>query len=128
MAEPLVTVVVLNWNGAHLLGDCLAALAAQDVPKGRMQTWVVDNASSDGSLRLLADKFHWVRVIANERNDGFAGGNNLALREVATPFVSWIGRQRPSGDDDGERTRRDVGSWRTGRTMTPSSLIAEVPP
>ena len=99
VAEPLVTVVVLNWNGAHLLGDCLAALAAQDVPKGRMQTWVVDNASSDGSLRLLADKFHWVRVIANERNDGFAGGNNLALREVATPFVALVNNDaRPEPD------------------------------
>jgi len=99
VAEPVVTVVVLNWNGAHLLGDCLRALAAQDVPEGRMQTWVVDNASSDGSLQLLADEFPWVRVIANDRNDGFAGGNNLALREVATPFVALVNNDaRPAPD------------------------------
>jgi GT2 family glycosyltransferase len=99
VAEPVVTVVVLNWNGAHLLGDCLRALAAQDVPEGRMQTWVVDNASSDGSLRLLADEFPWVRVIANDRNDGFAGGNNLALREVTTPFVALVNNDaRPEPD------------------------------
>ena len=36
MAEPLVTVVVLNWNGAHLLGDCLRGLAAQDLPEGQL--------------------------------------------------------------------------------------------
>ncbi|MET0227885.1 MAG: glycosyltransferase family 2 protein [Actinomycetes bacterium] len=99
MAEPLVTVVVLNWNGAHLLGDCLRGLAAQDLPEGQLATWVVDNASTDGSLELLADQFPWVRAIANDSNDGFAGGNNLALREVATPFVALINNDaRPEPD------------------------------
>jgi GT2 family glycosyltransferase len=99
VAEPLVTVVVLNWNGAHLLPDCLEGLAAQDLPEGRMAVWVVDNASSDGSLELLADRFPWVRAIANDSNDGFAGGNNVALREVATPFVALINNDaRPEPD------------------------------
>jgi GT2 family glycosyltransferase len=90
VAEPLVTVVVLNWNGAHLLGDCLDGLAAQDLPEGRAAVWVVDNASTDGSLELLAERYPWVRVLANPTNDGFAGGNNLALREIATPFVALL--------------------------------------
>ena len=90
MAEPLVTVVVLNWNGAHLLADCLAGLAAQDLPDGQVAVWVVDNASTDGSLELLRDEYPWVRVLANSSNDGFAGGNNVALREVTTPFVALL--------------------------------------
>jgi GT2 family glycosyltransferase len=90
MTEPLVTVVVLNYNGAHLLPDCLEGLAAQDLPEGQMAVWVVDNASADGSLELLRTGFPWVRTIANPSNDGFAGGNNLALREVATPFVALL--------------------------------------
>jgi GT2 family glycosyltransferase len=99
VAEPLVTVVVLNWNGAHLLADCLGGLAAQDLPEGQLAVWVVDNASSDGSLELLANQFPWVRAIANDRNDGFAGGNNVALREVATPFVALINNDaRPAPD------------------------------
>ena len=99
VAEPLVTVVVLNWNGAHLLPDCLRGLAAQDLPDGQVATWVVDNASTDGSMELLADQFPWVRAIANDSNDGFAGGNNLALREVATPFVALINNDaRPEPD------------------------------
>ena len=98
-AEPLVTVVVLNWNGAHLLGDCLDGLAAQDLPEGQAAVWVVDNASSDGSLALLAERYPWVRVLANPSNDGFAGGNNLALREVATPFVALLNNDaRPEPD------------------------------
>jgi hypothetical protein len=99
VAEPLVTVVVLNWNGAHLLGDCLDGLAAQDLPEGQLAVWVVDNASSDGSLELLRDQFPWVRTIANGSNDGFAGGNNVALRAVATPFVALINNDaRPAPD------------------------------
>jgi GT2 family glycosyltransferase len=90
VAEPLVTVVVLNWNGAHLLPDCLDGLAGQDLPEGRAAVWVVDNASTDGSLELLAERYPQVRVLANQTNDGFAGGNNLALREVDTPFVALL--------------------------------------
>jgi GT2 family glycosyltransferase len=96
---PLATVVVLNYNGAHLFPDCLRGLATQDLPEGQAQTWVVDNASTDGSLELLADEFPWVRVIANGRNDGFAGGNNVALREVSTPFVALVNNDaRPEPD------------------------------
>ena len=99
MTGPLATVVVLNFNGAHLLPDCLDALAAQDLPEGQMAVWVVDNASSDGSLDLLAERYPWVRVLANRRNDGFAGGNNLALRQVTTPFVALLNNDaRPEPD------------------------------
>jgi GT2 family glycosyltransferase len=99
VVEPLVTVVVLNWNGAHLLPDCLGGLAGQDLPEGQVAVWVVDNASTDGSLELLAREFPWVRAIANPSNDGFAGGNNVALREVDTPFVALINNDaRPEPD------------------------------
>jgi GT2 family glycosyltransferase len=98
-AAPLVTVVIVNWNGAHLLPDCLDALAAQDLPAGRMAVWVVDNASTDRSRDLLARDYPWVKVLANPRNDGFAGGNNVALREVDTPFVALINNDaRPEPD------------------------------
>ena len=48
---------------------------------------MVDNASRDGSLELLARDFPEVRVIASPVNTGFAGGNNLALRTVSTPYA-----------------------------------------
>jgi GT2 family glycosyltransferase len=87
---PLVTVVVLNYNGGRRVPGVLEALAAQDLPDGQVAVWVVDNASSDGSLELLRRDFPWVRTIANPTNDGFAGGNNVALREVTTPFVALL--------------------------------------
>lgn len=81
----VATVIIVNYNGAHLLGPCLDALAAQ---KGvEFETVVVDNASVDESLELLARKHPQVRVIVSPVNTGFAGGNNLALREVRTPYA-----------------------------------------
>jgi GT2 family glycosyltransferase len=79
------TVVVVNWNGRHLLGPCLDAVRKQDTDD--FETWVADNASTDGSVELLRRDYPWVRVVETGGNLGFAGGNNAALRDVTTPYA-----------------------------------------
>ena len=83
---PLATVVVVNWNGERWLRPCLDALARQQTGFGFL-VWVVDNASTDGSVALLESEYPDVRVLRNTDNLGFAGGNNTALREVTTPYA-----------------------------------------
>jgi GT2 family glycosyltransferase len=85
-AAPLATIVIVNWNGAHLLPACLDGVARLRTDK-RFLTWVVDNASTDGSRELLRSRYPDVRVLESPANLGFAGGNNLALREVTTPYA-----------------------------------------
>jgi len=85
-AAPRATVVIVSYEGAHLLRTCLPALGRQELPGG-FRTVVVDNASTDGTLALLAADFPYVDVIANTDNRGFAGGNNSALRHVTTDLV-----------------------------------------
>jgi GT2 family glycosyltransferase len=80
------TLVIVNWNGAHLLPACLDAVAKLET-SFEFGTWVVDNASSDGSEELLRSRYPDVRVIQTGANLGFAGGNNAALRQVTTPFA-----------------------------------------
>ena len=70
--------VVVNWNGGTMLDDCLASVFAQ--------TWsafelvLVDNGSKDGSLeRAVATWGERLRVVRNERNEGFARANNQAF-------------------------------------------------
>jgi GT2 family glycosyltransferase len=103
------TVVIVNWNGAHLLAPCLDALAKQDVAD--FETVVADNASTDGSVALLRESYPWVRVVETGGNLGFAGGNNAALRTVTTPFTvllnndavpepSWLRATLDAFDDD----------------------------
>ena len=83
--ETPVSIIVPTWNGLEYIGDCLASLLAQDYPD--FEVIVVDNASSDGTPEWIAERFPAIRLIRNERNLGFAGGNNLALR-----FGYWIVR------------------------------------
>ena len=83
---PRVTVVVVTWNGAHLLGPCLDALAGQTVGGAAMATVVVDNASTDATSSVLA-RYPAVSVLRNERNLGFAGGATSGLARVSTPYA-----------------------------------------
>ena len=82
---PSVSLIVLNWNGRHFLPACLHALSTLDYPDYSIT--VVDNASDDTSVAYIQDAFPQVKVIVNEINRGFAGGNNVALRELETEFA-----------------------------------------
>ncbi len=75
----LVTVVVVNYNGAAYLAACLDALAVQTLPRYRFEVVVVDNASVDASADLVRTRFPWVRLVALPKNVGFAAGNNAAV-------------------------------------------------
>jgi GT2 family glycosyltransferase len=76
------TVVVVTWNGAHLLPACLDSV----LPQGA-HVVVVDNASTDDTLRLLDERYPQVRVIRSASNSGFAGGVAQALAVVETPVT-----------------------------------------
>lgn len=82
---PSVTIVVLNWNARQFLPDCLTALLDLNYPK--LQIVVVDNSSSDDSVELVRQSFPAVKLICSQANQGFAAGNNLALRRADTDFV-----------------------------------------
>ncbi len=76
-----LAVVILNYNRADLLADCLASIAAAPT-RCEVSVWVVDNASTDGSAQMVRERFAWVHLIESPVNGGFAAGNNLALRQI----------------------------------------------
>jgi GT2 family glycosyltransferase len=80
---PRVRIVVLNHNGGALTLDCLRRLADTDWPATALELVLVDNASTDDVVERARDELPQVRVIASPVNVGFAGGNNLALRDLA---------------------------------------------
>lgn len=73
--------VILNYNRGDLLQTCLASVFASH-SQHTIQVWVVDNASRDDSVAMVRREYPQVRLIVNERNSGFASGNNLALRQI----------------------------------------------
>lgn len=82
---PQVSVVILNWNGRHLLPDCLAALDTQTFRD--FEVIVVDNGSQDGSPEWLAAQYPAVRLLKNTTNLGFAAANNQGLRASQAPLI-----------------------------------------
>ncbi|MGH2609781.1 MAG: glycosyltransferase family 2 protein [Tepidiformaceae bacterium] len=86
---PLVSVIVVNWNGEAYLEECLASLARQSYSD--LEVIVVDNGSTDSSLALLrAAASERVTVIEARRNLGFAGGNNLGIRAAMGTYVALL--------------------------------------
>jgi GT2 family glycosyltransferase len=95
-----VAVSVVSWNVRDLLAACLRSVAAAAAYAGLdIETWVVDNASHDGSVEMLAEQFPSVRAIASDTNLGFGGGQNLALTGMGFEQVPVPdGCTAPSGD------------------------------
>lgn len=78
--EPLVAIITLNWNRC---ADTLAFLeSCARLTYPRTQLIVVDNASTDGSVKAITRHFPQVTHLVNERNLGFAGGMNVGLRHA----------------------------------------------
>lgn len=82
MRHPLLTIIILNWNGLDDTLDCLASLAALAPGPYRVQTLVVDNGSLDDPRPTLAARFPAVAVLRLAHNHGFAGGCNVGLRHA----------------------------------------------
>lgn len=82
-----VSVIIVNWNTGDLLERCVLSLLAQTVLPHEII--VFDNASSDGCVKQIIDKFPSVRVIESKRNLGFAAANNLAIQE-ASAITEWL--------------------------------------
>jgi GT2 family glycosyltransferase len=87
MPEP-VTVVVPAWNGERWLPGLFASLAAQTQEPA--EVIVVDNGSTDGTLRWLAREAPQARVLAQGRNTGFAVAANRGLLAARTEFVALV--------------------------------------
>jgi GT2 family glycosyltransferase len=69
----LISVIIPNWNGKHLLEDCLGAMRRQTFRD--FETILVDNGSKDGSAEYVRAQFPEVQLLALPENLGFAGGN-----------------------------------------------------
>ena len=83
---PLFSVIILNWNGRHLLEECLDSVSSQSFRD--FETIVVDNGSTDGSVDWLKDRCgDAFSTVALPSNLGFAGGNNAGIRVARGRYV-----------------------------------------
>jgi GT2 family glycosyltransferase len=81
---------VLNYNGLSYIDDTFQALAKVDYPRDRMEVIMVDNGSSDGSVKHVKEKFPSVKVLELDDNYGFAEGNNRGLPMAKGDYVVFL--------------------------------------
>jgi GT2 family glycosyltransferase len=86
--QPSISIIVPNWNGRKWLPGCLDALAAQSLPTN--EVILVDNGSHDDSLAYVRAHHPEVRVVALDRNTGFAHAANRGLATAAGDFVALL--------------------------------------
>lgn len=88
--DPHVSVVTLNWNGLEHLAPCYASLHELDYPPDKLELILVDNGSTDGSIKFMRSRFPRVRLIENGTNLGFARANNIGAREAKGKYVAFL--------------------------------------
>jgi GT2 family glycosyltransferase len=86
--SPRVTVVIPNWNGERFLDLCLSSLRKQAFKD--FETVLVDNGSTDGSLRLLERDFPEVRVISMSENRGFSAAVNAGIEASEASYLALL--------------------------------------
>ena len=83
--QSLVSIIILNYNADQLLLDCVESIMKTNYDN--FEIIVVDNASVDGSHIKCKEKFKKIRLIENEKNLGYCGGNNVGIQDAKGDFI-----------------------------------------
>lgn len=80
LKTPLVSVIIVNWNGRKFIKQCLDSLSKVDYEN--IEVLFVDNASTDDSVLFVKKQYPKVRLFVNKENLGLGGGHEVALKNV----------------------------------------------
>ena len=85
MKEPLVSIIVLNYNAGKLLHNCINSIKKSNYKN--FEIIVVDNISSDNSQNECKKRFPEIKLIQNNKNFGYCEGNNIGIRNANGEFI-----------------------------------------
>ncbi|KAB2908274.1 MAG: glycosyltransferase family 2 protein [Ignavibacteriales bacterium] len=88
MPEPLIVIVLLNYNGAHDTVECIESL--KKISYGNFKILIVDNCSTDNSVEVFREKYPGLDLLVTERNLGYTGGINRGFREAGKYAPKYI--------------------------------------
>lgn len=85
-ADPLLSILMVNWNTRDMTLACLRSIYVQ-TERTPFEIILVDNGSTDGSANAIAHDFPAVRLLAEDKNHGFAHANNLAAAQARGEYL-----------------------------------------
>ncbi len=88
MQAPLVSIIIVSYNGWSYLRECLASLKKVTYPK--VEIIVVDNGSLDGTVEHLKKQFPRVIIVAQKENLGFAAANNIGYKKAKGEYILFL--------------------------------------
>ncbi len=91
-SQPLVSIIVLNYNGAGWLPKCFGTIQNQTIVR-QIETIMVDNSSTDESVAVARDllkNFPLARIVRNDSNLGFCEGNNSGARAATGRYLFFL--------------------------------------
>jgi len=83
--NPLVSVIVLNYNAGELLLNCIESIKKSAYKN--LEIIVVDNISTDKSQKVCKEKYPDIKLIQNDENFGYCEGNNIGIREAEGDYI-----------------------------------------
>lgn len=87
-AAPKVFIIMVNWNGWEDTVECLHSLDKLDY--SNYSSIVVDNGSTDSSVQEISRRFPDIMLIESDENRGFAGGNNLGIKQALNEGTDYV--------------------------------------
>ena len=86
-----ISIIVINYNYAHYLTDCIESIIKQTVPPHELI--IVDDGSTDQSIQIIkqyAEKYPWIRYLQNEKNQGIFYTNNRGTAIATGDYLSLL--------------------------------------
>jgi len=77
-----LTIIIVTYNSSNIIVDCI-----NKINYNLYDIIVVDNASTDATVKIIETKFPLLKIIKNSKNIGYGRANNIALRQVETEFA-----------------------------------------
>ena len=87
---PFISIIVVNYNGKHFLGECFVSLENLEYPRDKFEVILVDNASTDGSVHYVRETFPWVNILQLDKNYGFCKPNNDGVNIANGEYVVFL--------------------------------------
>ncbi|MBN2180325.1 MAG: glycosyltransferase family 2 protein [Sedimentisphaerales bacterium] len=84
-----LSIIIVSWNVRRDLCNCLRSIE-ENPPSYDYEVIVVDNASTDGTIETIKEKFPKIKLIVNNENRGFAAANNLAIPESQGKYILFL--------------------------------------
>ena len=83
--EPVVSIIILNYNAGDLLKNCIASILLSEYKN--YEIIVVDNKSEDNSQNFCKEQYPQIKLIQNSKNLGYCEGNNIGIGNAKGEFI-----------------------------------------